>query len=181
MTIRFCQKKFVDEYDPTIEDSYSKQLQWSETEKPVMLEILDTAGQDEYSAMRESYMLEGEGFVLVFAVNSRDSFDALVEFFELIERVRDCAVSKVPIVLVANKVDVDIEDWQVSKNEAELFASRMGCKLELASAMTGQGVDEVFKTLVKTVMQQRSSKTSQGASGKEKKQRVKISKACVVL
>lgn len=33
--------------------------------------VLDTAGQEEFSAMREQYMRSGEGFLLVFAVNDR--------------------------------------------------------------------------------------------------------------
>lgn len=40
-----------------------------------LLDILDTAGQEEYSAMRDQYMRTGEGFLLVFAVNSPKSFE----------------------------------------------------------------------------------------------------------
>ena len=40
-----------------------------------LLDILDTAGQEEYSAMRDQYMRTGEGFLLVFAVNSAKSFE----------------------------------------------------------------------------------------------------------
>jgi GTPase SAR1 family protein len=55
----------------------------------VVLDILDTAGQEEYSAMRDQYMQEGEGFVLVYAINNRDSFDEIVEFAELVSRIKD--------------------------------------------------------------------------------------------
>ena len=65
--------------------------------------------------------------MLVYAVNSRDSFDALTEFFELIERVRDCSIREVPIVLVGNKSDVDEDEWQVSRQEGAALAARMGC------------------------------------------------------
>ncbi len=67
-----CKQRFVDEYDPTIEDSYTRNM--SVDGEPYVLDLLDTAGQEEYSAMRESYMNEGEAFALVYAVNSRDSF-----------------------------------------------------------------------------------------------------------
>jgi hypothetical protein len=59
ITISLCQKKFIEEYDPTIEDSYRKNLVVDES--PYELDLLDTAGQEEYSAMRDSYMAEGEG------------------------------------------------------------------------------------------------------------------------
>lgn len=44
-----------------------------------LLDILDTAGQEEYSAMRDQYMRTGEGFLLVFAVNSAKSFEDIGE------------------------------------------------------------------------------------------------------
>jgi small GTP-binding protein len=45
------QNHFIDEYDPTIEDSYRKQV--TIDEETCLLDILDTAGQEEYSAMRD--------------------------------------------------------------------------------------------------------------------------------
>lgn len=47
-----------------------------------LLDILDTAGQEEYSAMRDQYMRTGEGFLLVFAVNSAKSFEVSM-FYKL--------------------------------------------------------------------------------------------------
>lgn len=52
LTIQFIQNHFVSDYDPTIEDSYRKQL--SVDGVAVMADILDTAGQEEFSAMRDS-------------------------------------------------------------------------------------------------------------------------------
>lgn len=73
LTIQFIQSHFVDEYDPTIEDSYRKQCQIDA--EPALLDVLDTAGQEEYSAMREQYMRTGEGFLLVYSITSRNSFE----------------------------------------------------------------------------------------------------------
>ena len=67
------QSYFVTDYDPTIEDSYTKQCVIDD--KVAKLDILDTAGQEEFSAMREQYMRSGEGFLLVFAVTDRASFE----------------------------------------------------------------------------------------------------------
>ncbi|CAF4364122.1 unnamed protein product [Rotaria sp. Silwood2] len=78
---------FIDEYDPTIEDSYRKQaVVDGET---CLLDILDTAGQEEYSAMRDQYMRGGEGFLCVFAVNSAKSFEEIKQYREQIKRVKD--------------------------------------------------------------------------------------------
>ena len=77
LTIQFIQSYFVTDYDPTIEDSYTKQCVIDD--RVAKLDILDTAGQEEFSAMREQYMRSGEGFLLVFAFTDRASFDEVNE------------------------------------------------------------------------------------------------------
>eukprot|EP00800_Vazella_pourtalesii_P022160 TRINITY_DN854_c0_g1_i2.p1 TRINITY_DN854_c0_g1~~TRINITY_DN854_c0_g1_i2.p1 ORF type:complete len:117 (-),score=29.64 TRINITY_DN854_c0_g1_i2:491-841(-) len=59
LTIQFIQSQFVEDYDPTIEDSYRKNGVIDD--EVAILDILDTAGQEEFSAMREQYMHHGEG------------------------------------------------------------------------------------------------------------------------
>ena len=66
----------MDEYDPTIEDSYRKQCVIDD--EVALLDILDTAGQEEYSAMREQYMRTGEGFLLVYSITDKSRFEKLV-------------------------------------------------------------------------------------------------------
>ena len=77
LTIQLIQNHFVDEYDPTIEDSYRKQVVIDG--ETCLLDILDTAGQEEYSAMRDQYMRTGEGFLIVFAVNNAKSFEDITQ------------------------------------------------------------------------------------------------------
>uniref|UniRef100_A0A8D3D7R0 Muscle RAS oncogene homolog a n=1 Tax=Scophthalmus maximus TaxID=52904 RepID=A0A8D3D7R0_SCOMX len=102
LTIQFFQKIFVPDYDPTIEDSYLKHTeidgQWA------ILDVLDTAGQEEFSAMREQYMRTGDGFLIVFSVTDKASFEHVDRFHQLILRVKDREAF--PMVLVANKVDL---------------------------------------------------------------------------
>merc|ERR1711924_105017 len=62
LTVRFIQGNFVEKYDPTIEDSYRKQVAVDGV--AVLLDIMDTAGQEEYSALRDQYMKTGQGFIL---------------------------------------------------------------------------------------------------------------------
>merc|ERR1712184_213120 len=81
LTIQFIQSYFVTDYDPTIEDSYQKQCVIDGT--VAKLDILDTAGQEEFSAMREQYMRSGEGFLLVFSLSDRKSFEELGKMYHL--------------------------------------------------------------------------------------------------
>jgi GTPase KRas len=55
--------------------------------------------------MREHYMREGEGFLLVYSITERDSFDLIGAFHQQLLRVKD--VESVPIVLVGNKCDLE--------------------------------------------------------------------------
>ena len=77
LTIQLIQNHFVEEYDPTIEDSYRKQVVIDG--ETCLLDILDTASQEEYSAMRDQYMRTGEGFLIVFAVNNAKSFEDITQ------------------------------------------------------------------------------------------------------
>lgn len=63
---------------------------------------MDTAGQEEFSAMREQYMRSGEGFLLVFSVTERSSFDEIFKFHRQILRVKDR--DEFPMLMVGNKV-----------------------------------------------------------------------------
>ena len=122
LTIQLIQSHFVDEYDPTIEgmslflhdvesllikatDSYRKQCVIDD--EVALLDVLDTAGQEEYSAMREQYMRTGEGFLLVYSITSRQSFDEIQVFQQQILRVKD--KDYFPIIIVGNKCDLDAE------------------------------------------------------------------------
>ena len=81
-------------------------------EEVALLDVLDTAGQEEYSAMREQYMRTGEGFLLVYSITSRQSFEEILTFQQQILRVKD--KDYFPIIVVGNKCDLEGER-QVSK------------------------------------------------------------------
>jgi len=72
-----------------------------------LLDVLDTAGQEEYSAMREQYMRTGEGFLLVYSITSRESFEEITTFQQQILRVKD--KDSFPMVVVGNKCDLEHE------------------------------------------------------------------------
>ena len=54
-----------------------------------MLEVLDTAGQEEYTALRDQWIRDGEGFVLVYSITSRSSFTRIQRFHNQIQRVKE--------------------------------------------------------------------------------------------
>jgi len=146
LTIQFIQSHFVDEYDPTIEDSYRKQCVIDG--EVALLDVLDTAGQEEYSAMREQYMRTGEGFLLVYSITSRNSFEEITQFHQQILRVKDR--DYFPVIVVANKSDLESER-QVSTNEGTDLARHFGCTFIETSAKARVNVEEAFFELVREI------------------------------
>lgn len=100
-----------------VTDSYRKQCVIDD--EVALLDVLDTAGQEEYSAMREQYMRTGEGFLLVYSITSRQSFEEILTFQQQILRVKD--KDYFPIIIVGNKCDLDMER-QVSRQGTFLYA-----------------------------------------------------------
>jgi len=147
LTIQLIQNHFIDEYDPTIEDSYRKQV--TIDGESCLLDILDTAGQEEYSAMRDQYMRTGQGFILTYSITSRHSYDEASNVFrEQILRVKDA--DKVPMVLCGNKCDLENER-QVIKAEAETMAKGWSCPFYETSALARINVEEAFYDLVREI------------------------------
>lgn len=148
MTVQLVSHHFIDFYDPTIEDSYRKQTVIDN--ETVLLDILDTAGQDEYSAMRDQYMRTGQGFILVFDVTSRATFDELATFAEQVSRAKDANLGDVPLVVVANKCDL-AHLRAVTTTEASDFAASIGAAFIEASAKNRYNVEEAFAQAVREV------------------------------
>ena len=124
--------------------------------------------QDEYSAMRDQYMRTGEGFMLVFDVTSRESFDELAKFAEQISRVKDADAVRVPLLVVGNKCDLE-QQRQVTTAEAQAFARSLGASLIETSAAQRVNVDEAFHELVRTVRRHQASPTSSPSSSASSK------------
>jgi GTPase KRas protein len=102
----FSSKELLwDELANTFLDSYRKQCVIDD--EVALLDVLDTAGQEEYSAMREQYMRTGEGFLLVYSITSRTSFEEIATFQQQILRVKD--KDYFPVIVVGNKCDLDME------------------------------------------------------------------------
>ena len=107
-----------------------------------LLDVLDTAGQEEYSAMREQYMRTGEGFLLVYSITSRQSFEEIMTFQQQILRVKD--KDYFPIIVVGNKCDLEGER-QVSTEGGSFAQSRAR---RMRSAPRGSHAVKTFRTSI---------------------------------
>jgi len=147
LTIRFVQGTFLVKYDPTIEDSYRKQVEIDA--RACILDIMDTAGQEEYCALRDTYMKTGDGFVLGYSVTSRNSFDQAAKLRSNILRIHG-EENQIPIMLVGNKCDLDTERT-VTTEEGLQMSAKWGTGFVESSAKLGKNVNEIFFELVRLI------------------------------
>ena len=124
ITLRFVRDFFVQNWEATIEDAYRKTMKVDG--EAVTLEILDTAGQEDFSTLRAQWMMDKEGYIFVYSLVDRESVDQLYAFVELLEQVyigalKDCYRNVIiegraqvcvglaavpPIIFVGNKKDL---------------------------------------------------------------------------
>lgn len=164
VTIQFTQNHFVREYDPTIENSYRKQVNLGE--ETMMLDILDTAGQEEYSVMRDQYINSGQGFLLVYSVTTRRTFETVAELREKILQVKE--KSNFPMVLVGNKCDLE-KERQVSTEDGKEQAAKWNIPFFETSAKTRINIEECFMALVELVVENEKSPTTDTSSTNPKR------------
>jgi len=164
LTIRLCSNHFVEEYDPTIEDSYRKQVVIDD--QTCLLEILDTAGQEEFTALRDQWIRECEGFIIAYSITSSHSFQQVKVFKQQVVRVKDD--DNLPMMLVGNKCDLE-DEREVTTEEGAALAEKLGCQFKEASAKSRKNVEESFYDLVRAIRKPKEGEVSQTKPGVEKK------------
>lgn len=140
---------FTETYDPTLEDSYRRQCVIDGI--PTHMEILDTAGQEEYGALREQWIRQNDLFVIVYDVTRRSSFEATERLFAEVmdtKRKLDARFAPSLVVLVGNKCDLDNRRL-VGTVEGANLAKRLGCAHVETSAKLGTNVEKAFFTVVR--------------------------------
>ncbi len=157
LTVRYVAGQFVEKYDPTIEDFYRKEI---DVDGNVgVLEILDTAGTEQFASMRDLYIKNGQGFLLVYSIVNQQSFIDVQPLRDQIQRVK--GVSSVPMLLVGNKCDLEKERL-VATTDGDRLAGEWGIPFYETSALSKKNVDNAFTEVVREILK---SKTGSGDGG----------------
>ena len=119
-------------------------------DKKVKLQIWDTAGQERFRNVAKNYFQNTQGFVLVYNITDRQSFEKL-SFW--LEQIKLNASEKIKIVLVGNNCDL-ANERKVSIEEAEEFAKKNNMKFFEASPKEGTNVNELFYYLANEIYQE---------------------------
>jgi len=144
LALQFVQGQFVDSYDPTIENTFSKMLKYKGQEYEVL--VVDTAGQDEYSIFPTQYSVDIDGYVLVYSIDSEQSFDVVqIIYDKLIDLIGN---ANVPLILVGNKNDLKHER-KVTQDQGKRMALDMKAEFLETCAKDNQCASDIFlKSLI---------------------------------
>ena len=169
LTVQFVQGYFISDYDPTIEDSYKRVINVDNNK--VQLDILDTAGQDDFAPMRVSYMRQGKGFIIVYSIDDRSSFEEVQEFHKDLVRVK--GTRNIPLIICGNKCDLE-EKRVVSKVEGQELAKQLEAVFFETSAFLNKNITESFTELVRQVMKSfpQDKQVTNNSVQKKKKRRM---------
>ena len=113
---------------------------------------MDTAGQEDYSALREQYVRSAGAAILVYSLKCRSSFERMQIFHDQVMRVKD---SDFPVLLIGNKCDLE-DEREVAKREGIEMAKRFGCVFMETSAKTGENIEECIFEIVRQARRERS-------------------------
>lgn len=138
MTNVFVSSKFPSEYDTTIEDKYTVERFISNY--PCSLDILDTAGQDDYYTLIDNWINSSDGFILVFSITDKESFEVCKSRYE---RIKLNKGGNFRLILAGNKADC-AEKRTVSVEDASSLAAAWGTEYIECSAKNMVNIEEAF-------------------------------------
>ena len=141
LIIRFVTGTFLEEYDPTIEDSSRNQIEVNG--KLFLVDILDTAAGEEFSAMQDQWIREGKVIFICFSITSRASWEDVILYRRRLMRTRDVDDTDWGVVLIANKCDLE-EFREVSKEEILETANEWNIPVVETSAKANKNVEHML-------------------------------------
>ena len=149
---RYTNGTFKEEYLATVGLDYSSKDEEFNNET-IHIKLWDTAGQERFKSLTQNYLRNADGILLVYDVTTTESFDNLKDWITSIKQNMETKNIFLPLIIVGNKVDME-ESREISKEDAEKFASENHYKYYETSAKTGDGVDEAIRELVNQILKQ---------------------------
>ncbi|CAM2109501.1 GTPase RhebL1 isoform X1 [Caretta caretta] len=154
---QFVDGEFLECYDPTVESTYNKMLMVGKDE--FHLQLVDTAGQDEYTILPPSFSIGIHGYLLVYSVTSLRSFQVVKTLHNRLYESR--GKTRMPVVLVGNKADLSLESShstpcrvssrEVKTDEGKKLADTWGAVFLESSAKENQMTRGIFTKIIEEI------------------------------
>jgi len=169
LVVQFTTNTFVEDYDPTVEDSFRKDVLVDG--KTSVLDILDTAGQEEFESLYDRWVRPAHGFLLMYSLTLKATFEEVQVLKDKIVRIKDTMAEAngqeeavIPMVLVGNKCDLE-DEREVKYEDGKSVADKWGCTFFETSAKTKKNVHECMHQLIREI---RNSRPEASLEGKKK-------------
>ncbi|KAJ5070005.1 ras gtpase [Anaeramoeba ignava] len=164
ITIKFTHNIFIEEYDPTIEDEYIKEIELND--KKILLKVLDTAYPEEFCDPFPRWVEFSQVFVLVYSIIDKYSFGEILNYhYKRIKNILN--VQDYPKILIGNKSDLFTKREVKTKKGKEL-AKQLNCKYIETSAKTGENLNQLFYEASLLAIQELKNKENQNKKKKGK-------------
>ncbi|KAK5073689.1 GTP-binding protein [Lithohypha guttulata] len=159
LTVRYVEGHFVESYYPTIENTFSQEIQYKG--QTFLTEIIDTQGQDEYSMLNSKHFIGIHGYMLVYSVASQQSFEMIKVIHEKI--LNHLGADSVPIMIVGNKSDVQEGQRRVSEEQGKKAARELKGGFVETSARENKHVTKAFELMIAEI--ERTAEPEKPAGG----------------
>ena len=144
---RYCKNQFSESYISSVGiDFETKYIKVDE--KTINLQIWDTAGQERYKVICKNYYNKGDGFIIVYDITNKRSFDSIVNW---VEDIKELASNDNKNIILGNKCDLESER-KINKEEGDNLAKKYNCQFFEVSAQNGKNIDKSFLCLVQSIL-----------------------------
>jgi len=161
--IRWYSASFVNDYDPTLQDSYRKSIEVDN--ENYILDVYDTAGADDFQLVREKFIQVGEGFILIYSITNDNTFQEITRLHNRIENITEDLT--LPILLAGNKCDLE-SNRQVSKEEGQKLAQTHNWTFFETSAKDNINVSDAIFSIVKAMATHKKNREPPKVNPKKK-------------
>ena len=144
---RYCKNQFSESYISSVGiDFETKYIKVDE--KTINLQIWDTAGQERYKVISKNYYNKSDGFIIVYDITNKSSFDSIVNW---VEDIKELASNDNKNIILGNKCDLESER-KINKEEGDNLAKKYNSQFFEVSAQNGKNIDKSFLCLVQSIL-----------------------------
>ncbi|EDR24964.1 hypothetical protein, conserved [Entamoeba dispar SAW760] len=154
--LQFIDGRFIETYQPSGDETYQKTIQIDN--KRVEIDISD-------------YIRTRDGFILMYSITSRYSFDLIQDIHNEIYRIRDKEMNEhIPCIIVGNKSELT-EEREVGTEEGMKYSESVQCHFIESSAKRNENINEIFEIITKDVIKYKENNNQIESSNEEIKQK----------
>ena len=136
---RFKSNQFTGEYEPTVGLDFQSMSLYIDDQNVTLL-LYDTAGQEKYRSLIPLYTKDAHIILLIYDISNYNSFTNVEKWYDSLSNVNK---EEAIFFLVGNKVDL-VEERKVKEEEGKTFAEEHSFIFQEISALTGDGIQELF-------------------------------------